>query len=415
MLALTFDIRTWRWVACKALGTLWRGVYTSALSGLRLRDVPEPELPGPRWVRVRTVLGGICGTDLGLILQRSHPATILRAFTSFPVVLGHENVGVIDRIGAEVIGWDVGQRVCVEPSLSCTVRGIVQPCPQCAAGRFSLCESFLDGGLPRGTMLGLNSVTGGSWGPYFVAHVSQLQGVPETVDDTQAILVDPLACALHGVLRRRPADDERVLVQGAGIIGVGVVACLRALGCRAPITVLVRHRHQAARMRSCGADEVILCPRGISLAEKYERVAAAVGGRRVAGGFGNQALIGGFEVVYDCVGTGRSLTDAMMFTRPRGTVVALGTSGISLVDTTPLWFSELTVLGGYGRQLEESEGGPSVHTYQLVFDLLGEGKLRSDGWLTHTFPLRQYRQAVQTLTCRSRAPALKVAFRHESA
>lgn len=415
MLALTLDIRAWRWLACKALGTVVRGVYFSALSGLRLRQVPEPKLPGPQWVRVRTLLGGICGTDLSLILQRLHPASVLRSFTSFPVVLGHENVGVIDRVGPQVTGWQVGQRVCVEPSLSCAARGIKPPCPQCAAGRFSLCDNFLGGDLPRGTMLGMNSFTGGSWAPYFVAHLSQLQPVPDTVDAAQAVLVDPLACCLHGVLRRRPADDERVLVQGAGIIGIGLVACLRAVGCAAPITALVRHPYQADWMRSCGANEVMVIPRGSSSGERYDRIAAAVGGRRVPGGFGNQTLIGGYDVVYDCVGTGRSLSDAMKFTRPRGTTVALGTSHISVLDTTPLWFKELSVLGVYGRQLESVAAGPPVHTYQLVFDLLSSGKLNTDGWLTHAFPLDQYRQALRTLTTRSRTPVLKVAFRYPSA
>ena len=119
MQALTFDISAWRWLNCKALGTLWPGVYLSGLAGLKLSEIPVPPLPGPEWVRLRTRLGGICGTDLGLILLRTHPANILRSFTSFPVILGHENVAHIDRVGDRVEGWRTGQRVCVEPSLSC--------------------------------------------------------------------------------------------------------------------------------------------------------------------------------------------------------------------------------------------------------------------------------------------------------
>ncbi|HUU81959.1 MAG TPA: alcohol dehydrogenase catalytic domain-containing protein [Phycisphaerae bacterium] len=414
MQALTFDIRPWRWVACRVLGIVARGVYFSALSGLRLRNLPEPELPGPQWVRLRTLLGGICGTDLGLILQRSHPASLLRSFTSFPVVLGHENVAVIDRVGAAVTGYAVGDRVCVEPSLSCAVRGITPLCGQCQAGLFSLCDGFLDGDLPPGTMIGLNAFTGGSWAPYFIAHVSQLHRVPDAVDDAAAVLVDPLACSLHGVLRCSPSDDQRVLVQGGGIIGIGVVAALRALDCHALVTALVRRPHQAQMMRSFGASDVILSPANESSAERYDRVAAAVAGRRVPAGFGNQALIGGFDVVYDCVGTGAGLTDAMKFARSRGTVVALGTCGISIVDTTPLWFNEVTVLGGYGRQIENAAGEPARHTYRLVLDLMGAGKLPTDGLLTHTFALPDYRAALRTAASRGRVPAVKVAFRHES-
>jgi threonine dehydrogenase-like Zn-dependent dehydrogenase len=415
MLALTFDISPWRWVTCKALGTIAPSVYFSALSGLRLRNIPEPELPGPQWVRLRTLLGGICGTDLGLILQRSHPASLLRSFTSFPVILGHENVAVIDRTGPAVTGFAIGDRVCVEPSLSCAVRGISPPCPQCAAGLFCLCDHFLDGGLPRGTMVGLNAFTGGSWAPYFVAHASQLHRVPKSVDDTAAVLVDPLACALHGVLRRVPADGHQVLVQGGGIIGIGVVLGLRALDCTAHVTALVRHRHQAESMRTFGANDVIVSSARESSGARYDRVAAAVGGRRVPAGFGNQALVGGFDLVYDCVGTGSSLTDALKFTRPRGTVVALGTSGISIVDTTPLWFNEVTLLGGYGRQIENTAKGPARHTYGLALDLIASGKLQTEGLLTHTFVLADYRQALRTAASRARCPVLKVAFRYEPA
>jgi len=415
MQALTFDIRSWRWIACKALGTLRREVYFSRLSGLRLREVPEPELPGPQWVRLRTILGGVCGTDLGLILQRNHPASLLRSFSSFPFVLGHENVAVIDQVGPAVTGWQVGQRVCVESSLSCSVRGITPPCRECQAGRFALCENFLDGHLPRGTMLGMNSFTGGSWAPYFVAHASQLHAVPERLSDSAAVLVDPLACALHGVLRHRPADDQRVLVQGGGIIGLGVVACLRALGCAAQVTALVRHAHQGEQMMEAGADECIVTPRSDSNARRYDRVATAVGGRRVPAGFGNQALLGGYHVVYDCVGTGASLTDAMKFTRPRGTTVLLGTSQITVVDTTPLWFSELTVLGAYGREMEQVDRRPARHTYRLVFDLMQSAKLKTARFPIQTYPLRDYQRALRAAASRGRTRAVKIAFAHPPA
>lgn len=414
MRALTFDVQPWRWIACKTLGSLSRKVYLSGLSGLRLRDVPIPELPGPDWVRLRTVLGGVCGTDLNLILQRLHPANILRSFTRFPVVLGHENVAVVDQVGSGVTGWEAGRRVCVEPSLACVARRVTPPCPQCQAGRFSLCDNFLSGELPPGTMLGLNGFTGGSWAPYFVAHQSQLHLVPAEVDDATAVLVDPLACALHGVLRRRPEDDDRVLVQGAGIIGLGVVAALRALDCQARVTALVRHDSQRRQMLDAGADDAIVSPRRESSARRYDRIAAAVGGRRVAAAFGNQALIGGFDLVYDCVGNGASLTDAMKFARPRGTVVELGTTQISVVDTTPLWFTELTVLGAYGRQIEDAGGEPPKHTYGLVFELLESGKLRTEGLQTQTFDLGEYRPALEAAASRGRTQAIKIAFRHQS-
>ena len=165
-----------------------------------------PALPGPRWVRLRTILGGICGTDFSSIMQRGHPASILQAFSSLPAMLGHENVSVVDEVGPQVTGWRPGDRVVVEPSLSCVPRGIEPVCRHCAAGRFTLCDNFRTGPLPVGSMIGWNCFTGGSWGPYFVAHESQLYRVPDEIDDETAVLVDPIAGALHAVLRRKPAD-----------------------------------------------------------------------------------------------------------------------------------------------------------------------------------------------------------------
>lgn len=409
MKALTYDPNPSRWIACKLLGTVLPSVYWSGLSGLRYREVPVPELPNGRWVRLRTLLGGICGTDLALILQRNHPASYLAGLTSFPVVLGHENVAVIDELGGEVRGWRVGERVCVEPALSCEPRGIEPPCAPCAAGQFSLCEKVADGNMPKGTMIGLNAFTGGSWAPQFVAHQSQLHRVPDDMPDEQAVLTDPLACSLHGVLRHQPTDDERVLVVGAGIIGLGIVAGLRALGCKPHVTAIARHPFQEEWLRRFGANDVIRFNRRTSRKERFDLLAARLGGQRVDGRFGNCGFLGGFDVVYDCVGTGASLGDSFKHTRARGTTVLMGTSNIALVDTTPMWHKELTVVGGYGRQIERV-GRRKLHTYELLFELIRGGKLELGGLLTHTLPLEKYKEAFRLLTSRNHQPVVKVAF-----
>lgn len=411
MKALLLDEKPARWVFCKAVGRLWPGVYFSGASNLRLSEIPVPDLPGHGWVRLRTLLGGICGTDLAMIAQRTHPASIVRPFTSFPVALGHENVAVIEELGSEVTGWRIGDRVVVEPSLSCVPRGIEPACPQCAVGRFALCErNSGNGDLPAGTMIGLNRFTSGSWAPRFVAHVSQLHAVPEVLTDEEAVVVDPIACSFHAVLRHRPAVGERVVVQGAGIIGMGVVMALRALGCDNEIVCLARHEHQAEQLRRRGANEVIRVPRGGPRSELFERVAVALRARRVVSAFGNQTLVGGADVVFDCVGSGQSLSDAMKFCRARGTVVAAGTSQITLVDTTALWFNEVTVVGAYGRQVEYWEN-KNQHTYELVMRIAEEGRLDLSGLLTHVFDVADYKKAFASLIGRGRSGVIKAAFR----
>src|SRR3990172_1171696 len=143
MQALVFDPTLTRF----AITTVLRSVRRSALWGrfgaLKLRDVPEPPLRGGEWGRVETPPGGICGSDLHTIHLDASPA--LSALSSFPFVLGHENVGTIAEVGKGVTDLQLGQRVTVEPTLPCAARGFVDPCPNCAAGNYNLCLRVTEG------------------------------------------------------------------------------------------------------------------------------------------------------------------------------------------------------------------------------------------------------------------------------
>lgn len=409
MQALVFDAHAVRWTAAKAIGWVWPDVFWSRLSGLRLAEVPIPALPSPRWVRLRPLLGGICGSDLATITQRQHPASILQTITSLPAIVGHENVSLVEAVGPDVTGWQPGDRVVVESSLSCAVREIEPLCPSCSAGRFTLCRCFRRGPLPIGSMIGWNSFTGGSWAPFFVAHESQLYRVPDEIDDEVAVLTDPIAGCVHAVMRQVPGDTDKVLILGSGFVGIGVAAAIRALGSGCRLAAVVRHDRLAAVMRRYGVDEVVHVYRSDPQSARYAKVAALVGGTVVPSKFGHQAFFGGFDVVYDCVGTGQSLTDAMKYTRPRGTVVEVGTSQIGLVDTAPLWLDELNVIGVNGRAFEEYDGR-RPHTYKVVFELIRQKKLDLTGLLTHRFRVDQYQEAFRALAHRGASGAIKVAF-----
>ena len=420
MKALVYHDSAARWVACKLAGLITRQAFYGPLAPLKLADLPRPELPGPEWVRLKTLLGGICGTDLALIAQRVHPGSMLSICSRFPTVLGHENAAVIDQTGDAATDWRPGQRVCVEPATGCRARGQDPPCRECAAGRPSLCQHVGDGPLPPRALIGLNPLTGGSWAEYFVAHRSQLFAVPDSLSSDAAVLVDPIASAAHAVLRRRPQPGESVLVNGSGIIALGIVASIRALGHENRITLTARHAFQAelarqaaapdltARNTACGLD-VLLIPPDCSKRERFEIVARHVGGKRLAGRFGNQMLVGGFDLTFDCSGTGEGFTDALKWTRPRGTVVAVGTSGITLLETTPIWFDELSIIGANGRQIESAEGH-ARHTYALVLEWLASGRVNLSAFPVTRYALTDYRRAFGDLLSRGRHGIVKAAF-----
>lgn len=409
MRALVYNLTPRRWAICKAAGFISKRAFYGMISPLRLEERPVPSLPGPEWVRLRTILGGVCGTDLALIAQRNHPATILQNFAQFPAVLGHENVAVVDEVGASVPGEWRGRRVCVEPAAGCYARGPTPVCRQCAAGRTSLCEHVRDADLPPRVILGLNSKTGGSWAQYFLAHRSQLHAVPDDIPDDAAILVDPLASAAHAVLRRRPLAGDHVLINGCGIVGLGVALALRALRHDNPITVLARHPFQAELARRIGATAAEVLPRTLSNRDRYAIVARLCGGQAAPCRFGSADLLGGFDLTFDCTGTGVGLSDAIKWTRSRGAVVAVGTSGIAVLDTTSIWFNELHIVGAHGRQVEEVEAG-QAHTYDLVLDWLRKGVIGIADLPITRYKLSDYRTALAELLRKNRRCILKAAF-----
>jgi threonine dehydrogenase-like Zn-dependent dehydrogenase len=330
-------------------------------------------------------------------------------FISWPMVLGHENVADVVDVGDSVSGYSIGQRVVVDPTLSCVPRGIEPTCQRCAEGRFGICENFAEGDLPEGVSIGYNSATGGSWGEYFVAHESQLIKLDDDVSDETAVMIDPAACALHGVLRAAPKQSESVLVLGGGVVGLCAIASLRALAVNASITAVVRHGFQAKQAEDLGANRVITIPRGSQKAERYAAIGQEGSARTYKGLFGMRMMMGGFDIVCECLGGGENVSDALKFARGGGTVVSLGSAQIHLIDWTPVWFSELTVLGGYGRGIDEWDG-ERKHTYKIAIDLIRQGRLPVERLLTHRFRIHQYRQAMVAIQTRARSGLTKTAF-----
>ncbi len=412
MQAVFYTVNPVGWATCKWLRYLWPGCLTSRLNGLTLRRTDPPQLPADDWVRVKTQLGGICGSDVALIDQRQPPNSILQAFSSMPFIFGHENVSVVETLGPEAPDIWKGRRVCVEPTLGCRARGITPPCDRCREGEFCVCENFGadaagEAELPPGTSIGYNSRTGGSNGEYFVAHVSQLVPVPQGISDELALLTDPAACALHGVLRSDPDGMKNVLVYGAGTIGLCTVASLRAVGFDGRIDVVGRHNYQADLARDLGADRCLLLP--TDRRSRFEQIAELTDATVHRVRFGNRMLVGGYDITYDCVGSKRSMNECLKWTRGRGQMVLAGTGHGGGVDLTPIWFSELDVKGIYGRQVENFDGR-KLSTYKLVHEFMAEGKLPLEPLLTHRFAIGDYKRAYKTAMHKSAHKAVKVAF-----
>ncbi len=408
MRALTFDPTIPRFIATKALSAVSQAALWGRLSPLQYREVADPPLPGEEWVRVGVRLGGICGSDLHTIHLDASPA--LSALTSFPFVLGHENVGTLVEVGRAVAGLVPGARVTVEPVLPCAARGFASPCPNCQAGNYNICLRTTEGHLSPGLMIGACKDTGGSWGPNFVAHHSQVFVVPDAVSDENALMAEPMASVLHPLLRHPPANQATVLVIGGGVIGQCAVATLRAMGSTSRIVVLVKYPFQGAMATQLGADRAIPLGNGDA---HFDAIAELTGGKLRKPMLGKRVLIGGADLTVDCVGSSRSLDDALRLTRSGGTVLVIGLASIPRgVDWTPIWLKELHVIGSSFYSLEDWQGR-RWRTMEIVLDWMARKVVDLAPLVTHRFPLHAYRQALMTAMGKGHSHAFKVAFSPE--
>ncbi|MBA4534518.1 alcohol dehydrogenase catalytic domain-containing protein [Brevibacillus halotolerans] len=405
MKAIRFQATIPRYLSTKTLGRFFPSVFYGPMSCITYDDVKEPSLPNQEWVKVRVKFCGICGSDLNLIFLHDSPAT--SPFASFPFTIGHEIVGVIEELGREVKNLSVGERVVIDPILSCEARGFHEPCPACHRGDFSLCERMTIGDVSPGLLIGACRDTGGGWSPRLVAHQSQILKVPQDVSDLNAVMTDPFATALHGVMRDQPRDNETVLVIGAGVIGICVVAAIRSLGSKARVIVLVKHPFQAEMARRYGADEVVLLS---SQSDYNQQLADLLGARVLKPIFGSPVIQGGADIVYECVGKDQSINDSLRFAKSKGKVNLLGVASIPhKVDWTPIWLNELDIKGSFACGTEEYQG-ERLRTYALALNLMRSGKVDLASLVTHRFPLDQYREAIETAAGKGRTGAIKVIF-----
>ena len=403
MKAIRFAAPIPTYLATLAAGKISRRFYTGALACTSYTDIEQPALPSERWVRVRTRLGGICGSDLNVVSLGASPST--SPFSSFPFVLGHENVGEVVALGDGVTTVNVGARVTANPLLCCEPRGIAPRCAPCERGHHSRCAHFTDGAIAPGMLIGTTRGLGGSWGEEFVAHEEQLVAIPDGVSDASAVLIEPFACSVHAVRAKLPEAGDRVLVIGAGSIGLLTIAALHALAPAARITALARYDAQRAHATRLGAAEIVPA-RG----DYTKALADAAGTRLLQPIIGKPVGVGGFDRTFVCIGGTRGMDDAMRVTRAGGTIVLLGNSStMNGLDWTPLWLKELTVRGSlcYGSPVHASaEQG----AFATAAALITSGAAPVASLLTHTFALGDYRKALETASNKGGDESIKVAF-----
>jgi threonine dehydrogenase-like Zn-dependent dehydrogenase len=396
---MVLDLSDYRVLLTRILGRVWRGAYFALTSPLKLVELPEPPLPAPGWVRVRNRLCGICGSDLHqLFVDASLDVAPVALPSHQRTYLGHEMVGEVIEVGEAVDRFEVGDRtVRWGRAEDCLARGYAELCPACARGHRVLCQ--------RASEPQEHAPVGGGFGDTFITPAASLVPVPGGLLDEQAIFAEPAAVAIHAAGRVPVGPGDQVLVLGCGTIGFLLIQVLRILEPACQITAVAQFPWQAEMARDFGADHTFL-----ARDDGFAEVARLTGARLYEGRLANRMLLGGFDRVFDVVGTSGTLNQALRWTRAGGTAVLVGVDLHRLhVDLTPVWYQEVDLLGAIGHAVTLWEGEP-VSDFELAMRWMQAGSLRTDDLLTHRFPLDEYRRAFQVATDKARFRSIKVAF-----
>jgi 2-desacetyl-2-hydroxyethyl bacteriochlorophyllide A dehydrogenase len=339
-----------------------RAAISRGRRSLLVEDVSLPE-PGPGEVRVRVSACGVCGTDLHLFHAGLLPAGLTP---------GHEIAGTVDRAGPGVSTFPSGQSVVVEPLRTCG------QCRECRAGRDSICAEL--------QVLGVHER--GGMADYVVVPAHRLFRVPEGLAPRIAALCEPVAVVLHGLRRANFAPGQRVLVLGAGTVGLLGVLAARVLGA-GEISLAARHPHQADLGRALGAVRVL---------SEAEATPAALASR---------AKHAPFDLVLETVGgKADTLRAAGAALAPGGAVSVLGIFlGAVSLDPYPLLLKEATLAWSncYARSWP---GSPRADFEDAVALVDAERELLAR-LVTHAVPLLEVERGFE-IASDKKAGAVKV-------
>jgi (R,R)-butanediol dehydrogenase/meso-butanediol dehydrogenase/diacetyl reductase len=401
MKALQFSVSVPQWLALKCLGFVSRkSFYTGLLATVKLADLSEPELPTPEWVKIETLMCGLCASDMSLIFLKE--STTASPFTSFPCVIGHEVCGRVAETGSKVDGIKPGDTVTIAPALNCAARQIDPPCPACRQGMVANCENYAGGNLAPGMIIGLCADTSGGFAPYFVVHHSQVFKFPEGLSPETGILIEPLSVGLQAVYSNMPQDGEKALIIGGGVIGTMVLKAMRGLKIDCHVTVADPSVFAAQLAKKSGADHIITDGDILGTATQL------TGATRHKPMIGKDILMGGFARIYDTVGSAKTLNTAMRCLAAGGAISQVGIWHDVKLDLTPLWLKQQMLKGVYGCGYANYEGN-WMHIFAIALDMVRAGKVVLDGMVTHKFTLDNFVEMIEVNLAKERHQAVKTA------
>jgi 2-desacetyl-2-hydroxyethyl bacteriochlorophyllide A dehydrogenase len=316
-----------------------RAIVFSKPGSFALEEVPEP-VAGEREVLIRVHAVGLCGTDLHVLDGEFEP-------TVFPIIPGHETSGVVAAVGDGVTEFKSGDRVSVDPTLTCG------ECSFCSNGHANLCENWNGSGVAR---------TNGSTAELTVAPVKNVYRLGDEVDLELAALIEPLSCAIRGydLLPRRMG--EHYLIYGAGTMGL-MMAQLAPRAGAASVTVVDRNPSRLEAAKEVGVELLA------TSADEMKRP-------------------GGWDTVIDCTGVVAAIEDGLTRVRRGGTFQQFGVASTEARAT----FSPFRV---YNDELNIVGSMAVLNSYGRAVEMFTAGALNARPMVSHAFCLDDYPAALE--------------------
>lgn len=314
---------------------------------IEFREIEKPSIKADEiLINIKHI--GVCGSDIH-VYHGLHP------YTSYPVVQGHEVSGLVAEIGANVKGFQTGDKVVFMPQVTCG------ECYPCRHGMYNICDNL--------KVMGFQ--TDGAGQEYFPVQADKVLKLPAAITLDEGALIEPISVAAHAVSRAGEVKDKKVVVLGAGTIGNLVAQVARASGASAVMITDV-NEYKLEKARLCGINYVV-DPANENL------------GQRIMTDFGPDKA----DLIFECVGVQATISDAIQYARKGSTIVVVGVFGKKPeVDLGFVQDRELNLIGTLMYQTRD---------YLRAIEMVEDKNLVLEPLITHRFPFKQYHAAYELI------------------
>jgi len=322
-------------------------VEPGIIRGLSL-DMQNMLNPPQGWITIRVNASGICGTDLHIFLGEY--------LGDYPIIPGHEFSGDVVAIGDKVDKFQIGDRVAVEPNLSCGI------CDACLHNRQHFCEDWQGIGV---------TMSGG-----MATHVMVPQQAAFTIGDLsfeEAAFMEPLSCVIHGVGLIGSALGTHILLIGAGPIGMLLLRTLKNIG---PVELDIVEKNESRR--------------DFAAAERTGQVFSDF----------SQVKKEHYDIVVDATGVISVLEQCISYARPAGKILFFGVppkGKVMTIEPFRLFNKELTIMSSY----------TSLRNSKQAIDLISVGRIVVKDLISHRLPLNELEDGLR-LVLDGKEPSIKV-------